>query len=62
MFIYQIVSFTNFCIILDECSCDHDGRGTGVRDPADHHWKTAFRSGGQDDRSARSLVFWTPIY
>ena len=50
-----MILFKNYqnlnCVVLavaGKCARHDDGRGTGVRDPADHHGKAAFRPGELD--------------
>lgn len=55
--------FCNFiCYFPDKCAGDDDGRGTGVRDPADHVRQAAVRSGREDHRTARGVVLRTTIH
>lgn len=49
-------------IIPDERPGDDDGRGAGVRDPADHHGQTVVRPGGEDHRPARGLVLRPAVH
>lgn len=49
-------------ICLDERAGDDDGRGTGVRDPADDHGQTAFRPSREDNRPPRGVVLRPPVH
>lgn len=48
--------------VTDERPRDDDGRGTGVRDPANDDRQAAVRPGGEDDRTARGLVLRPPVH
>lgn len=48
--------------VTDERPGDDDGRGTGVRDPANDDRQAAVRPGGEDDRTARGLVLRPPVH
>lgn len=53
----------NLCdVSSDERPGDDDGRGAGVRDPADHYWQAALRPGGQDHWPSGSLVLWSTVH
>lgn len=58
MYEYYELSLT----FSDERPGDHDGRGTRVRDPADHHRQAIIRPSSENHRTERSLVFWPTVH
>lgn len=49
-------------VFPDERPCDDDGRGAGVRDPADDDRQTAVRPGRQDHRPAGGVVLRPTVH
>ncbi|CAG4919742.1 unnamed protein product [Colias eurytheme] len=61
-FFYRIAILNRKHAKIDERPGDDDGRGAGVRDPADDDRQTALRPGGEDHRPAGGLVLRPPVH
>lgn len=58
----EAIQESNSSVFADERPRDDDGRGAGVRDPADDDRQAAVRPGGQDHRPSRGLVLRPPVH